>query len=159
MITATTKAPEDTRELGAQVAQLAQPGDVLLLAGDLGAGKTTFTQGFGRALGIAERITSPTFTLVRSYEGERLRLHHADLYRIDDGSEILDLGLPELVDDDAVLLVEWGERAAPAVGPDFLDLRLEFGEADDDRRLVFRAVGSSWSGRLARLADAVGRFT
>ncbi len=159
MIRATTKAPEDTRELGAQVAQFARSGDVLLLAGDLGAGKTTFTQGFGRALDIDERITSPTFTLVRSYEGSRLQLHHIDLYRLDDPIEVLDLGLPELIDQDAVLLIEWGERAVPVLGPDFLELRFEFGEDDDERRLALTAVGASWSSRLPQLSTALGRWT
>jgi tRNA threonylcarbamoyladenosine biosynthesis protein TsaE len=158
VIVATTKAPEDTREIGAQVATLAQPGDVLVLAGDLGAGKTTFTQGFGRGLDIAERITSPTFTLVRSYDGSRLQLHHIDLYRLDDPIEVLDLGLPELIDEDAVLLIEWGDRAVPILGPDFLELRFEFGEDDDERRLNFTAVGASWSARAPRLSAAIGRW-
>jgi len=159
VIRATTKSPEDTRELGTQVAHLAQPGDVLVLAGELGAGKTTFTQGFGRTLGVSERITSPTFTLVRSYDGERLELHHVDLYRLDDPIEVFDLGLPELIDEDAVLLIEWGDRAVPLLGPDFLELRFEFGDDDDERVVALTAVGASWSSRLPRLSGAVGRWT
>ena len=82
MITAVTKSAEDTKELAAAVAPLVRSGDIVLLAGDLGAGKTTFAQGFGRALGVQEQITSPTFTLMRPYEA-RLRLLHCDVYRLD----------------------------------------------------------------------------
>ena len=80
--TGATKSVDDTRELGAALADLARPGDVLILAGDLGTGKTAFAQGFARGLGVEEQVTSPTFILARSYEG-RLRMHHLDVYRLD----------------------------------------------------------------------------
>ena len=82
-ILAATKSPDDTRELAAAVAAVARPRDTVLLAGDLGAGKTTFTQGFGRALGIEGPITSPTFTLVRHYTEATIPLLHADVYRVE----------------------------------------------------------------------------
>ena len=151
-----TKSAEDTREVAGQLAALARRGDVVLLAGDLGSGKTTFAQGFGRALGVAEPIVSPTFTLVRSYVG-RIRLIHADVYRLDHLQEVVDLGLPELVED-GVTLVEWGDVAAPALPPDFLEVRLEWGDGEDDRRLSLRVVGPGWASRQRAVLAAVDRW-
>jgi tRNA threonylcarbamoyladenosine biosynthesis protein TsaE len=132
-------------------------GDVILLGGDLGAGKTTFTQGLARSLGIDELVTSPTFTLLRSYENPKgLRLLHADMYRLDHLQEIVDLGLPELLDEGAVAVVEWGDLAAPVLLPDYLEVRLTFGESDDARVLTMRPVGPKWCARLRSLDQALG---
>ncbi|MGH9276334.1 MAG: tRNA (adenosine(37)-N6)-threonylcarbamoyltransferase complex ATPase subunit type 1 TsaE, partial [Acidimicrobiales bacterium] len=84
---ATTTSVEETRELAEAVSGLARPGDVVVLAGDLGAGKTAFVQGFGRGLGVTARITSPTFTLVHVYDDGRLPIHHLDVYRLSQLSE------------------------------------------------------------------------
>jgi len=157
VICLTTKSAEDTRELAGSLANLARPGDVVLLAGDLGAGKTAFAQGFGRALGVTESITSPTFVLVHTYQG-RLRLVHADAYRLEHLGEIIDLGLPELLDEGAVALIEWGDRLAPALAPDFLEVRLEMGAGDDQRHLCLRTVGPGWGARLRSLTMAVARW-
>lgn len=156
-LTAATKSADDTRELAGQVAALAKPGDVVLLAGELGSGKTAFAQGFGRALGVDEPIVSPTFTLVRTYAG-RLSLVHVDVYRLDHLQEVVDLGLPELLDDGGVALIEWGDMAAPVLPADFLEVRFEYGEADDDRRLSFRVVGPSWAPRQTALHTALARW-
>lgn len=145
--TASTTSVAETKQLGSALAELARPGDLLLLAGDLGAGKTAFAQGFGRGLGVTEPITSPTFTLAREYQGSRLRFHHLDAYRMEAIEEVFDVGLPELLDDDAVVLVEWGDAIAPAVPADYLEIRITLGEADDDRDLEVRAIGPSWSAR------------
>jgi tRNA threonylcarbamoyladenosine biosynthesis protein TsaE len=145
--TAHTSSVDETRELAAALAELARAGDLVLLAGDLGAGKTAFAQGFGRGLGIEDPITSPTFTLANEYQGPRLRLHHLDAYRMESLDEVFDVGLPELLDDDAVVLVEWGDAIAPAVPADYLEIRITLGEGDDDRSLELRAVGPSWSTR------------
>ncbi|TML43088.1 MAG: tRNA (adenosine(37)-N6)-threonylcarbamoyltransferase complex ATPase subunit type 1 TsaE [Actinobacteria bacterium] len=139
------------------MAGLARAGDVVLLAGELGAGKTVFAQGFGRALGIEEPITSPSFTLVRIYPG-RVRLVHADVYRLDHLQEVVDLALPELVDEGAVAVVEWGDVAAPALPADYLEVRLEWSEAEDERRVSVGAVGPAWSARQGALAAALGRW-
>ncbi|MDP9402451.1 MAG: tRNA (adenosine(37)-N6)-threonylcarbamoyltransferase complex ATPase subunit type 1 TsaE [Actinomycetota bacterium] len=155
---ALTKSAEDTRELAAAVAALARPQDVILLSGGLGAGKTTFAQGFGRGLGVTEPIVSPTFTLVRTYRG-RLPLVHCDVYRLDRLEEVADLDLPELLDDGAVALVEWGDAIAPSLAADFLVVRLELGDGDDDRRLDLQVVGPSWAARLAPLGAALARWT
>lgn len=155
MIKARTTSADDTRALADAIASVLGAGDVVLLAGDLGAGKTTFAQGVGRALGVKEHVTSPTFTLVRTYEGDRLRLHHVDLYRLDGLGEILDLGLSELTDDLAVSVVEWGDLAGDSIAADFLEIRIEFGATDDERVLELRTVGLQWSQRVARLQSAV----
>ncbi|HEX6476080.1 MAG TPA: tRNA (adenosine(37)-N6)-threonylcarbamoyltransferase complex ATPase subunit type 1 TsaE [Acidimicrobiales bacterium] len=157
MIVAATKSPDDTRELAAAVAGVVQPGDVLLLAGELGSGKTVFAQGFGRGLEVEEQVTSPTFTLLRIYEG-RITLVHADVYRLDHLQEVVDLALPELLDDGGVALIEWGDVAAAALGPDFLEVGLDPGVGDDDRLLTLRAVGGRWSGRLPLLAVVLDRW-
>lgn len=157
-VTAATKSPDDTRELAASLAALVRPGDTILLAGDLGAGKTTFTQGFGRALGIVEPITSPTFTLLRHYPEGSPPLLHADVYRIEHLQEVIDLGLAELVDEGAVALVEWGDVAAAVFGADFLEIRIEFGADDEERQFRLRAVGTAWSARMAAVGEALARW-
>ncbi|HET9442692.1 MAG TPA: tRNA (adenosine(37)-N6)-threonylcarbamoyltransferase complex ATPase subunit type 1 TsaE [Acidimicrobiales bacterium] len=158
MITATTKSADDTRELGAAVASLARGGDIVLLGGDLGSGKTTFAQGFGRALGVTDPVTSPTFMLMRPYEG-RLRLLHCDVYRLEHLQEIVDLGIVELVDDDSVALVEWGDVAEPVLPADFLEIRITYQDGEEDRRFELRNVGPSWAPRTAALREAVERWT
>jgi len=155
---ALTNSAEDTRELAAAVAALARPKDLILLSGDLGAGKTTFAQGFGRGLGVTEPIVSPTFTLVRTYPG-RLPLIHCDVYRLDRLDEVADLDLPELLDDGGVALVEWGDAIAPGLAADFLEVHMEQGDGDDDRRLDLAVVGPSWSARLGPLRAALSRWT
>ena len=157
MITAVTKSAEDTRGLGASLALLAEPGDVILLSGDLGAGKTTLAQGFARGLGVPDQIVSPTFVLVRLYRG-RLPLIHADAYRMDDLDEVADLDLAEMLDDGGVALVEWGDVIAPMLPADYLDVRIELGDAHDERRFTVRAVGPRWSRRAAALRTGLERW-
>jgi tRNA threonylcarbamoyladenosine biosynthesis protein TsaE len=157
VIIALTKSADDTRELGAVLAPLVVAGDVILLSGGLGAGKTTFAQGFGRGLGVQDDIVSPTFTLMRSYEG-RLSLIHCDVYRLDHLQEVIDLGLPEMLDAAAVALVEWGDVAAPGLPADHLETRIELTDSDDERRFQFRVVGSSWLERTHELRAATERW-
>lgn len=157
VIAAATHGPHETRALAASLAELARPGDLILLAGDLGAGKTTFAQGFGRALGVTDTITSPTFTLHSRYRG-RLRLDHLDVYRLEQLAEVLDIGLPELLDGDGVILVEWGDAIIPALPADFLEIRISFGEGDDDRVFELRPVGTRWAARAAALQAALSRW-
>lgn len=161
MIRATTTGPEQTRQLAAAIAELVKAGDVVLLAGELGAGKTCFTQGFGRALGIDETITSPTFTLMRPYDG-RLRLLHADVYRLEHLQEIVDLGISELVDDDAVAVIEWGDMAEPVLPADFLEVKITYADDPDDdefRQFDLRIVGSSWGNRTVALQRALAPWS
>jgi tRNA threonylcarbamoyladenosine biosynthesis protein TsaE len=154
VITVATKSVEDTRTLAATLAELARPGDLVLLAGELGAGKTAFVQGFGAALGVTDRITSPTFTLASQYDG-RLTLHHLDVYRLEQLPEVADLGLPELLDEGGVTLIEWGDVIAPVLPADYLEIRFTFGAGDDDRWLQFVAVGPRWSARSRAISTAL----
>lgn len=158
MITVVTKSAEDTRELGAALSTVARAGDVVLLSGDLGAGKTTLVQGFARGLGVTEPVVSPTFILVRTYHG-RLTLVHADAYRMDNLQEVTDLDLPELLDDGGVALVEWGDVIAPVLPADYLEIRLDLGEGDDDRQISARVVGPTWAPRAAALRGALDRWS
>ena len=156
MSTYRTTSVAATRELAAAVAALARPGDLVLLVGDLGAGKTAFTQGFAEAIGVDEPITSPTFTLVRTYTGKH-RLNHLDVYRLERVSEAEDLGLGELLED-GITLIEWGDTIASALPADYLELRFVFGDGDDERAIEPRVVGASWSARMRALSEALERW-
>jgi tRNA threonylcarbamoyladenosine biosynthesis protein TsaE len=152
-VLARTTSADDTRALAAAFADLVRPGDVVLLSGEMGAGKTAFTQGLGSALGVSERITSPTFTIVQTYEGSRIRIHHLDVYRLEHLHEALDVGLAEMVDDGAVVVIEWGDAVVPVLPADFLEIRIGFAPLDDDpasgdvRTWQLRPVGARWKAR------------
>lgn len=154
-LVATTSAAGATQELGAALAELARPGDVLLLSGELGAGKTALVQGFGRGLGITEPIISPTFMLARQHEGGRLVLHHLDVYRLEQMQEVFDVGLPELLDEGGVTAIEWGDAISPALPADYLEIRLRFGDGDDDRVIEVEPVGPRWNARTRALGQAL----
>lgn len=149
-----TTAPDQTKELAAALAELAVAGDLLVLAGEMGAGKTAFVQGFARGLGITDQVTSPTFTIVQEYGGGRLAVHHLDVYRLETLREVTDLGLGEMLDEDAVMLVEWGDAVLPVLPDQYLEVRITFGDGDDDRTLELRGVGGSWPARERAVAEA-----
>lgn len=143
--------PEETKRAGARLAGILRPGDTVLLGGELGAGKTTFTQGLAAELGVSEPVTSPTFVLVHSYRtAAGWDLLHADVWRLEHLHEVIDLALPELLEDGAAAVVEWGERAAPALSPDWLEVVISYD--GPGRNLAFGASGPSWQSRLADLA-------
>ncbi len=156
MLTLATSSPAETGSLAQILADSAQPGDVLVLVGDLGAGKTAFSKAYGSALGVTEPMTSPTFTLAREYEG-RLTLHHLDVYRLQHMAEVLDLDLPELLDSGGVVLIEWGDAILPMLPPDYLEVRFTFGEGDDDRSIALKCVGLRWAAREADILGACSR--
>ena len=106
-MTIISHSPEETAALAAKIAEKLEGGETLVLRGGLGAGKTTFTKGLAKALGISRNVVSPTFTLVREYEEGRLKLYHFDLYRIEDEGELEELGLDEYFRDDSVVVIEW----------------------------------------------------
>ncbi len=153
-LTTTTAGAGHTQALAAALSELAGPGDLVVLIGDLGTGKTAFTQGFARGLGIDEPVTSPTFTLVRTYTG-RLTLHHVDVYRLDTMQEALDLDLAQMIDDGGVTLIEWGDAVLPALPPEFLEVRLDYGDSDDHRTVALRPVGQRWAAREPALHHVV----
>ncbi len=142
----------DTRAMAAAVSGLTVEGDILVLTGDLGAGKTAFVQGFAAGLGIG-CVTSPTFTLANRYVGG-LVINHLDVYRLDSIAEVEALAIPELVDD-GVMLVEWGDRILPALPEDRLEIRIEFGAGDDDRCFKITFPGRSWQARRDELSEAL----
>ncbi len=156
MIRVTSRSVDDTHALATVVEPLLRPGDVILLGGDLGAGKTAFTQGVARAMGITEAVTSPTFTLLRTYDApDGRRLLHADLYRLEHLQEVIDLALPELIEEATVAVIEWGEVATPVLPPDYLDIRIGFGTDDDERIFDLIPVGAPWAARGRALQAAV----
>lgn len=106
-MTIISHSPEETAALAAKIAEKLEGGETLVLRGGLGAGKTTFTKGLAKALGVTRNVVSPTFTLVREYEEGRLKLYHFDLYRIEDDGELEELGLDEYFRDDSVVVIEW----------------------------------------------------
>jgi tRNA threonylcarbamoyladenosine biosynthesis protein TsaE len=135
-----------TQALAARVAALARAGDVILLEGGLGSGKTSFARGFLRALGIDEEVPSPTFTLVQAYDTRKGPVWHFDLYRLRQPQEALELGFEE-AHAEAILLVEWPERLGPLRSADALTLRLEM-EGTKGRSAALSG-GGDWPARLA----------
>ncbi|MGH8995407.1 MAG: tRNA (adenosine(37)-N6)-threonylcarbamoyltransferase complex ATPase subunit type 1 TsaE [Acidimicrobiales bacterium] len=155
-----TESPDGTRALAEALAAAARPGDLVLLVGGLGAGKTGFAQGFARGLGVDGPVTSPTFTLVRQYgcagDGPVGQLLHADLYRLDHLAEVADLALPELLEEKAVALVEWGDVGAPVLGESALEVSIVPGGAAAGRVVTFSGRGTGWSDRRDGVAGALG---
>jgi tRNA threonylcarbamoyladenosine biosynthesis protein TsaE len=130
----------ETHAFGAALAEVLEPGVVLVLTGGLGAGKTALVQGIARGLGVEERVTSPTFTMVATHRTDGRRginlLLHADLYRVSSGAEADDLAIAELVEDAAVACVEWGDLAPEVLGNRRASICIELGVDDDDRRFI-----------------------
>lgn len=153
------QSPADTQQIAGAIAVFVRPGDLIVLAGEMGVGKTFFTQAFGRTLGITEPITSPTFNLVHSYSNGRLQLHHADLYRLERTGELIDLGLGDL-QETGVVIVEWGDIVGDALG-DALVVRLK-GSANasslDERMLEIEGRGRQWVSRWSKLRDALDQW-
>ena len=143
----------DTNEIARIVAGFLRTGDIVVLAGEMGSGKTAFTKAVAEALGITEPVTSPTFNLVHSYPGGSLRLHHVDLYRLSRTDEIEDLAIDELARSGAVL-VEWGDVGDDIIG-EHLEIRIAVGEPETSRDFSLRAVGRRWDARWSKLSEAV----
>ncbi len=142
-----TRNVEETRIIGASLAPVLLPGDVISLTGDLGAGKTALVQGLAAALGVENRVTSPTFTIVHQYDG-RFPIIHLDIYRLQSFQEVIDLGFEEFLSPEAIIAIEWGEAISPMLPRRYLEIEMRRldGTTEDDnfRRLVFKPHGQDW---------------
>ena len=130
-----TNSPEETEELGERLGRTLSPGDVVAFTGDLGAGKTAFTRGIARGLGIGDRVTSPTFAIVNEYEGGRLPLFHFDMYRLISSDELFDIGWEDYLARGGVCAVEWSENVEDALEEDTIRVDIRRGDTDQQRRI------------------------
>jgi tRNA threonylcarbamoyladenosine biosynthesis protein TsaE len=156
-----SRTPDDTRGVGEALAPLLRERDVVVLTGELGAGKTTFVQGLAAGLGAQEHVASPTFTLVREYVSGRLPVAHVDVYRLERQQDVVDLALEELEDGRAVLAIEWGDAVEELLAPDRVRFELTVEDASGEtetRRIVVTTVGPAWEQRARALAEAFERW-
>ncbi len=152
-----TQNPDDTRQLGATLGNHVRAGDVILLHGTLGAGKTHFTQGLARAIGVTGAVRSPTFTLVNVYEEGRVPLYHIDLYRVDGNADLATIGIEDYFEGEGVVVVEWSENGGAWIPQEALHIAIT-PLAENSRRLTFKAIGSRARQLLQNLlvSDAAG---
>ena len=146
MIRLTAHSTDDTRGIAQAIAKLVRAGDMIVLIGEMGSGKTTFSQHFAHALGVTEPVTSPTFNLLHNYVGGRLQLHHADLYRLERTGELDDLGLTELQEAGGVMLVEWGDVVGEALGTGLIVKLAVPDNADTESSVTVRQIEIDWRG-------------
>ena len=144
-----THSPEETQELGRRIGGLVRPGDVILLVGELGSGKTCLTQGIATGLGIKEHALSPTFIIMREMHG-RLTLYHMDLYRLDRLEETIDLGLDDYFYGQGICVVEWAEKAMALMPPEHLLIELKY-LSDTERRMRLKPRGRRYEELAAGL--------
>ena len=147
-----TKSPEATREIGRHIGELARAGDVLLLVGELGSGKTCLTQGIAWGLGIKEYALSPTFVIMREMHG-RLPLYHVDLYRLERLDETADLGLDDYFYGHGISVVEWAEKALALMPREHLLIELEY-LSDNERRLWLKPLGKRYEEMMTELSKS-----
>jgi tRNA threonylcarbamoyladenosine biosynthesis protein TsaE len=148
----TLPEPEDTRALGSRLAGLLRAGDLVVLVGPLGAGKTALTQGIGDGLGVRAPVTSPTFVIARVHTGGRLPLVHVDAYRLGSVADVDDLDL-DASTEESVTVVEWGQGLVEQLADEHLEVRLDRGD-DDVRTAVLVPHGPSWEERLAVVPES-----
>jgi tRNA threonylcarbamoyladenosine biosynthesis protein TsaE len=145
---------EDTRAFGTRLAAILRAGDLIVLSGPLGAGKTALTQGIGAGLGVAGRVVSPTFVIARVHRDGRLPLVHVDAYRLGSLAEVDDLDL-DVETADAVTVVEWGAGLVEQLAEDRLLVSIERADESDERRVTLTGHGGDWA---MRLGDAAARL-
>ena len=136
---AMTKSAAETRQLGERIAARLKPGDVLLLEGDLGAGKSELTRGIARGLGVTETVTSPSFTILNVYTSGRCPLYHFDWYRLESAEELYELGMDEYLGGDGIAVVEWPEMCPDAVPENAVRIRLE-AAGENERKIESGAL-------------------
>jgi tRNA threonylcarbamoyladenosine biosynthesis protein TsaE len=146
-----TRSPKETETVGARIARSLKAGDLLALTGDLGAGKTTFTKGIARGLGIAhaEYVNSPSFVLIREYKGKRLDLFHFDLYRLDNLYDIEYIGPEEYMDRDGVVVIEWAGKLDSLLPAEYLNISIYIID-DKKRKFVFDPHGKRYDNIVSR---------
>lgn len=147
MLTVITHSPEETRELAKKLAPKLSAGDVINLSGDLGAGKTVFTKGLAKGLEIDEPVTSPTFTIIKEYEG-RLPLYHFDVYRLFEPDELDELGVDEYFYGDGVSVVEWGDKVKELLPDVHLEVKMLRLVDENFRRIEISPYGESWQRKV-----------
>jgi tRNA threonylcarbamoyladenosine biosynthesis protein TsaE len=140
--------PDDLRALGSAVGEAAKPGDLIVLTGPLGAGKTVFAQGVARGLGVGERVTSPTFVIAHVHRDGRLPFVHVDAYRLASVAEVDDLDLDASLAE-SVTAVEWGHGLVESLADEWLEVRIDRHD-DDVRTVTYEPHGPSWTSRLAQ---------
>ena len=145
----------ETIFLGEKCGELLAAGDVLVLTGDLGAGKTQFTKGIARGMGITADVTSPTFTIEMVYEGSVMPLYHFDLYRLNDSSQLDDIGLFDAMESDGPTVIEWGEQFADDIGDDRVDVFISRLDGADDANATDAATSDLGEGTGDILATSV----
>lgn len=140
-----TNSVEETMDIGRKLGELVESGTTICLTGDLGTGKTHFTKGFARGLGITDNITSPTFTLINEYAEGRLPFYHFDVYRVHDTEEILDIGYEEYVYGKGVTLIEWADLIEAILPDEFIHVKIEKTASENQRRITIRAHGKEFA--------------
>jgi tRNA threonylcarbamoyladenosine biosynthesis protein TsaE len=150
--TIVSRSPRQTQKLGERLGAAAGPGDVYLLAGELGSGKTCLAQGIARGLGVTEYTSSPSFVLMKEYRG-RLTMYHMDLYRLDREEEMLDLGLPSYFSGAGLCVVEWAEKLGRLMPEEHLLITISY-RGDRTRQLEMKARGKRYQDMLDNLTSA-----
>jgi tRNA threonylcarbamoyladenosine biosynthesis protein TsaE len=161
-----SESPSITRKIGLIISKILKSGDMLLLTGELGAGKTTFISGIAKGLGIKENLSSPSFTIINLYKiGSRKKFVHADFYRLDNPGEILNTGIEDyLYNSDHIVCIEWGNKIKGFIGSNYLEVKFEYfypsGEDITKRQIVEHAKGydffSDLEKRLLTFSDPAG---
>ena len=135
-----SNSPQETEALGEELVKTLPPGAVVAFFGDLGAGKTAFVRGMARGLGITQRVTSPTFTIVNEYEGGALPLFHFDMYRLRSAEELFDIGWEDFLSRGGICAVEWSENIREALEPGTVTVEILRGQGDDARVITIEGV-------------------
>lgn len=145
-----TKSPEQTFEVGRKLGERLEPGAVICLSGEMGAGKTAITQGIVKGVGIEDYVTSPTYTIVNEYDG-KIPIYHFDVFRIEDGEELYEIGLDEYLCRQGICIIEWASYIEEFLPEEYLWIDIQKGEDFQDRLLHMKAHGTSYEELIKEL--------
>ncbi|HHY77142.1 MAG TPA: tRNA (adenosine(37)-N6)-threonylcarbamoyltransferase complex ATPase subunit type 1 TsaE [Clostridiales bacterium] len=151
MVRFISKNAEDTYRIGKKLGKLLFPGCIVCLTGDLGTGKTAFTQGIGKGLGVSENVVSPTYTIINEYTSGRIPLYHFDVYRLGSSDEMYELGCDEYFYGDGVTVVEWADSVEDVIPSERLWVTINKLEEPDQREIIMEATGSIYEELLKEL--------